>query len=377
MPNFNTPEWEKLFGKLLFDIQTRSCILMIGPEIVQIGDQGLQRHLRDSLEPQHKDDIEHYYGKEGLFLFRNQASKNEVQRSVNQYFHGLKPDLSVYKTIAEIPFPLVVSVNPDHFLRKALGDAAHFAASFNHHAGSNGASETEGWDGQSTLVYNLCGAYTEDASVILDYDDLFNFLKTVLGPVGLPDSVRGRLRRAKSFLFVGFQFDRWYTQLLLRLLNEGASPTQIALNTQLGDREAHHFLLKRYNMQFLGRVFAEQTDADTPPPLESGDIGSLEFLTELNRRWKGAQAEQDEYTEQPTGASVRRLVGRGDLDKALKILPGLLSDPEDLDMATLLNNWYANWKREAARGVEDSRTLENRYNKVLNGILEQLKLLPA
>ena len=54
----------------------------------------------------------------------------------------------------------------------------------------------------------------------------------------------------------------------------------------------------------------------------------------------------------------------------------ITADPEDRDMVTMLYNWFNNWKREIIKGVEDSRTLDNRYNKVLNGILELLKTMP-
>jgi SIR2-like domain/Effector-associated domain 11 len=368
MGKFTDPSWDKVFSKLLFDIQTRSCVLMIGPEIIQADGQGLQRHLRDYLQRQNSDDIEHYYEKEGLFLFKSQTSKNEVQRSVSQYFYQLQTDTSIFKIIANTPFPLVISVNPDNLLADAYESNPHYTAYFNHHIGTNDSQRIEDWNGQSPLVYNLCGLFEEDASLLLDYDDLFSFMKTILGPVGLPDNVRGRLRRAKSFLFLGFQFDRWYTQLLLRLLNDGNSPTQIALNTEMGDSEAHHFLLKRYNMQFFGRSLKNQAKAES--------ITGLEFLTELNLRWSKAQAEQHTDTEQPSKASVRRMVERGDLERALTTMPQLFSDPEDRDMVIMLSNWYVNWKKEHEKGVEDSRTLENRYNRVLNGILEQLKNLP-
>ncbi|MCC7245337.1 MAG: hypothetical protein IT269_06635, partial [Saprospiraceae bacterium] len=143
--------------------------------------------------------------------------------------------------------------------------------------------------------------------------------------------------------------------------------TQIALNTQLGDPEAQHFLLKRYNMQFLGR--ATENDA-------TEQISGSEFLAELSRRWKSSQAQQVQDDEPLSKASIRRWVERGEVEKALENLPKLITDPEDLDMVSLLSNWYINWKRESGKGAEDSRTLENRYNKVLNGILEQLNNLP-
>ncbi len=390
MTNFSSPAWQKVFDKILFDLQTKSCVLLVGPELVQADGQGLLQQMHSHVLHQNATDIERFYEKEGLFLFKSEAAKNEVRRSASQFFFSLKPASDVFKVVAQIPFPLVISVNPDRLLEKAYGNAPHFAAFFNHHANANGHQDTEGWDGQAPLVYSLCGRFDEDASMLLDYDDLFSFLKTVLSPTGLPDNLRSRLRRAKSFLFVGFHFDHWYTQLLLRLINEGNSPSHLALNTQLGDPEAQHFLLNRYKMKFLGRVAADDlAPAEPPPPAESAqpagqptppaeeklDCTGQEFLEELLQRWLASKAEQDQDDEPVSAASVRRMVERGELGKALKALPDLLSDPEDRDMTTMLSNWHANWEREKKRDVEDSRTLENRYNKVLNGIIEQLNSL--
>lgn len=379
MTNFSSPAWTKVFDKILFDLQTKSCVLLVGPELAQTDGQGLLQQMRSHVLRQNAPDIERFYEKEGLFLFKSEAAKNEVRRSASQFFFSLKPASDVFRVISKIPFPLVISVNPDRLLEKAYGTAPHFAAFFNHHANANGHQDTEGWDGQAPLVYSLCGRFDEDASMLLDYDDLFSFLKTVLSPTGLPDNLRSRLRRAKSFLFVGFHFDHWYTQLLLRLINEGNSPSHLALNTQLGDPEAQHFLLNRYKMKFLGRTAADDhappPDPAAPPPEEKLDCTGQEFLEELLQRWLASKAEQDSDDEPLSAASVRRMVERGELGKALQALPDLLSDPEDRDMTLLLSNWYANWAREKKRDVEDSRTLENRYNKVLNGIIEQLNNL--
>lgn len=374
MSKFTTPEWQTLFDDLLFDLRRRACVLMIGPEMTQAGGKPIQRQLRDTLSREHAEDIEHYYEKDAFFLFKNLAAKSKVQRGVSKFYDRIKADEAIFDTVAAIPFPLIISLNPDDFLEKSLKNnrVRHFSSYFNHGAGNNGHRYSDSWDGESPLVYNLCGSMDSDASLLLDYDDLFSFLKNVLGAVGLPDNVRSMLKKAKSFLFVGFQFDRWYTQLLLRLLNEDNSPAHLALNTQLGDKDTHHFLLNRFHMQFLGRVLAEDKDRDGMP-----DISAAEFLTELARRWQEAQAARGEDDTQPDKNTVRRLVEKGDLEKALDTLMKIATDPEDRDMVTMLCNWFNNWKREIIKGAEDSRTLDNRYNKVLNGILELLKTLPG
>ena len=369
---FASPDWQPLFDDLLFDLRRKACVLLIGPEIVATGQQPLQQALRQALERDHAADIEHYYEKEALFLFKDPAAKSKVQRGVSKFYDRVTADPAVFDTIAGIPFPLVVSTNPDDFLQKAYQRAQQRCATayFNHDAGQNGFKDLAGWEGDYPLVYNLCGSTERDASLILDYDDLFSFLKNVLGATGLPDPLRSALKKAKSFLFVGFSFDKWYTQLLLRLLNEDSTPTQIALNTRLGGKEAQHFLLNRFKMQFLGRAL----DADAASPTDKPDISALEFLAELSRRWQVAQTERGE-TQQASPDTVRRLVEQGKVDKALAMLFQITADPEDRDMVTMLSSWYHNWERDKEIGAEDSRTLDNRYNKVLNGILEQLKSL--
>ena len=368
--DFSNPEWNTLFDDLMFDLRKRACVLLIGPEAVEVNGRPVAQELQEILMRDYAGDIEHYFEKDALYLFKGPGAKSNIQRGVGKYYDRAKPDPAIFQTVAAIPFPLVVTINPDEFLAGFLKEAGvrFNSAYFNHGAGSNGLQELAGWEGDTTLVYNLCGHIESDASLVLDYDDLFSFLKNVLGAAGLPDPVRRVLKKAKSFLFVGFQFDKWPTQLLLRLLNEDSSPAQLALDTQLGETDARQFLLKRFNMKFLN----DQPASAAPAP---DAITGLAFLQELGRRWQAAQAADGEDLSQPDAGTVRRLVEKGDVEKALTILLQITAN-EDRDMATMYSSWFHTWKREKEKGAEDSRTLENRYNKVLNGILELLKTLP-
>ena len=116
---FASPDWQPLFDDLLFDLRRKACVLLIGPEIVATGQQPLQQALRNALDRDHADDIEHYYEKEALFLFKGPAAKSKVQRGVSKFYDRATADPAVFDTIAAIPFPLVVSTNPDYF--RAMG----------------------------------------------------------------------------------------------------------------------------------------------------------------------------------------------------------------------------------------------------------------
>lgn len=352
--DLSAPEWDEVFKSLLYDIRRRKCVLLLGPEAAHLGGRPLREALREHLAKNHADDIAFFHERDNLFLFHNKAAKSEVQRSVSLFFEEAEPDLEVFGKLASLPFALTVSINPDHFYLHQFpkSDRPHFA--FFNHIGQNNEEALDGWNRDQPLVYNLCGSFEEDVSLVLDYDDLFRLLRSAMGAPGLPQKVRRALGEARSFFFLGFSFDKWYTQLLLRLLCEDNSPMHVALNTQLGDGANQTFLLKQFNINFIGQ----------------GDA----FLSELCRRWKEQQGESAD--EKPDKHLVLRLLAEGKTARALEILMKIVTAPEDKDMALMISNWYKTWENDKTAGVEDSRDLNVRYNRVVKNIQDLANNLP-
>jgi hypothetical protein len=355
-PDLSTPEWDKVFKPLLFDIGRQKCVLLLGPELAHSGGRLLREQLRDQLDQQHKEDIAHFHERDNLFLFHNKAAKSEVQRAVSLFYEEAKPDSEVYQKIASLPFALTVSTTPDHFLYQAYPKDARAQFAFFNHIGQNDEDELDGWERDRPLLYNLCGSYREDASLVLDYDDLFRLLKTAMGTPGLPKKVRRALGEARSFFFLGFDFDKWYTQLLLRLLCEDNTPMQVALSTQYGNKDNQIFLLKQFNIKFIGEGEA--------------------FFDELCRRWQEQLNEGAADAEKPDKHLVLRLLKEGKTGRALEILMKLLTEPEDKDMAVMVSNWYHKWENDTKAGTEDSRNLDTLYNRVVKNINDLATNLP-
>ena len=356
LPDFSTPEWDKVFKSLLFDLSRNKCVLLIGPEIVRQNGKILGDVLHEQLQSQHTGDIAYYHERDELYLFANKTSKSEVQRTVSLFYEEAKPDGEIFENIARLPFALTISTNPDHFLLRAFPGNVKPGFAFFHHKGDNGDEALRNWERDTPLVYNLCGSFEEDASLVLDYDDLFKLLKTALGTPGLPDKIRRVLADAKSFFFLGFDFDKWYSQLLLRLLCEDNAPTNIALNTQFGDTDNHTFLLKQFNINFIGE----------------GD----DFFAELCRRWQEQQNEGGGAAEKQDKHLVLKLLKEGKTARSLEILMTLITAPEDKDMAMMVSNWYHKWENDTKAGTEDSRNLETLYNRVVKNINDLATNLP-
>jgi hypothetical protein len=135
------------------------------------------------------------------------------------------------RKIAEIPFNLIVSLMPDDRLRNKF-DEQGFPYKFDFYSVK---SPMQRVDFETTpeepLIYNLLGNFAEQDitnfivkddrhtidDIIITFDDMFKFLKEVLSN-GLPSAVGIPLSRARTIVFLGVHFERWHTQLLLKII---------------------------------------------------------------------------------------------------------------------------------------------------------------
>jgi hypothetical protein len=252
----------KFVKYVLEDIREEKCVLLIGPEIIQIEEKSITRYVHEVLQEAKAEDIPYYYQKDFLFLFKDERAKFNVFREMKSLYENLQYTSDIYRKILEIPFHVIISLNPDVFLRDACNHYAlpHHFQYFKSNGVANEEIEVSSSDGP--LIYNLAGSIEDDESLILDYEDLFRLLKAALGPDGLPNKLRKVLKDARSFLFLGFDFEKWYAQLLLQLLTGDRKGRQkFAINTRMaGSEGAKDFLLHQFQIDFLGndqRVFDE------------------------------------------------------------------------------------------------------------------------
>lgn len=56
-PDLSTPEWDKIFKPLLFDLGRQKCVLLLGPELARTGGRLMREALREQLVQNHSDDI--------------------------------------------------------------------------------------------------------------------------------------------------------------------------------------------------------------------------------------------------------------------------------------------------------------------------------
>lgn len=348
------PEPSFEVNKIIGDLKTGHAALVLGPEIFDVNGVPMQHYVRRKIERQFSKQIAAYYERDGFFILRNQDDKPEIAEAIANLFGDLRPNKDLFRKIIEIPFPVVISVNPDTFLSDLafrLGVPHRFAAFY-----PNNPEEIETPTSELPLFYNAAGCVAREASLLLDYDDLLRLLEGMLSAPKLPERLRNKLGDTKSFLFLGFQFDRWHTQLILRLLNMRQAVRRIAHRTTLPDKDTQAFLLNQFKIKFLG------DERDLLDDLHKACIA--EGI--LRETASPGSVEQSD---------IIHWLQKGQIEKALETLLAVARNTSFSDETTLLAGQYRSLLREKAS--LDSRDFFPRQNKIADAILQLTKQLPG
>ena len=212
------------FDKILTYIANEQCALVVGPGIMQFEGKPMNMYLRDKLYAQYKDEVLHYYAEDGLFQFppQEESVKSDVAQSMRTASYGLPAtagyDEEILKTIARLPFHLILSINPDTFLSDTFFKYGVTHRFSHYRKGERPSDDVAPPTREAPLIYNIGGSILEDESLVLDYEDLFSLIGSTLGASGLPDGLRTALEKIRTFIFIGFNFEKWHTQIMLRIL---------------------------------------------------------------------------------------------------------------------------------------------------------------
>ena len=131
-----------------------------------------------------------------------------------------------YKVLAELPFPVYLTVNAsdllEHALRAAGKEPVIELCRWNDDVAQLPSIYDDEPDYRPTpqrpLVYHLYGRFEEVDSLVITEDDYFDFL---IGTTGNKDLIPTAVRRAladTALLFLGFRMDDWNFRVLFRSL---------------------------------------------------------------------------------------------------------------------------------------------------------------
>ena len=208
-------EWTQLKEAILH----QKCVLFLGPDVtVNYGDVGRQAAFFKGLATKYPDRILSYHHEDGFLVFKNLKEKLMLLSEIKAFYQNIAPS-PLLEMLARIPFHLFVVATPDLSLNRAFGKQAFFYHA-DAYTSKKEADLVQMPTREEPLLYNLLGCETDSESLITNHSDFFDLIKSIYGDKTMPQMLKDCFQadHTSNIIFLGFEFDKWYFQLLLHLL---------------------------------------------------------------------------------------------------------------------------------------------------------------
>lgn len=227
MLNFDREEenWETL----IYAIQQKNCILMLGPDAAVEEKDGqlhplteiLANQLAERIEPEIKKKINPSDLAQVSQYYCMEKGRHSLEARVSS-FYKTRQSLTgnLHRNLAALPFYFTITTTPDNMFGEALGKEEKVPVTERYHFNGDNPDMLEMGTVEKPLLFYLYGTVEEPGSLLLTETDLLDFLVALISRKRpLPDNMLSELHNEnKSFLFLGFGFRHWYLRILLHVL---------------------------------------------------------------------------------------------------------------------------------------------------------------
>lgn len=223
---------------LLNAIEEQQCVLVLGPDSARLTDSDSGHTITSGLAAALTASAPDIEDTDLLLAAQNRLyaedKKDYLYYDVDKFFErydGTTTDM--HRHFAKLPFSLCIQTSPDRFLRNALIEEGKSPVEAYYDFSASGARVKVLGDNSGALVdcrpecplvFNLHGHPANSESLVLSRRDTLDFLVSLPEYTSyLPSSLIRRLGSSDTrFLFVGFGFNLWYSQMLLHVLRKDA-----------------------------------------------------------------------------------------------------------------------------------------------------------
>ncbi|MEN2284198.1 toll/interleukin-1 receptor domain-containing protein [Algoriphagus sp. SE2] len=236
-------------SRIVKKISEEKCLVILGPELLYENGESINSKLFKFLHDAHGDQVK-YYPEDEMFKFDNSLPIVAIEDDIAEFYNQLEPN-ELYKKIAEVPFTTIINTAQDRTLNKAFEEKN---IPFDYEYYRKEEAQPEYTRKNKTLIYNIFGDYSKINSIILTFDNLFDYLFSIIGDYEL--NIKSELRRATSVLFIGFNFDKWYFKLLLRLIK--INENKLLHSHDITQENYKSFYSEEFKVAFFGSSSAEE-----------------------------------------------------------------------------------------------------------------------
>jgi len=205
---------------IIEEIGKGKCILFLGPyAYFDNNDILIQEKIDKELGITSLDnEYIHKYYEDGFFFFKNGKARNKYIKQLRSFYAKETEQRNhLLEKIAQIPFRIIITLTSDNLLVEAF---KHLHLKFDHdfYYKNNPAPGELMPTRKKPLVYNMLGSLNQYDSMVLSHDDLFDYLKSIFAEKSMNQNLKQELIGAEQYIFLGLPFEKWYMQLLLRVL---------------------------------------------------------------------------------------------------------------------------------------------------------------
>jgi len=237
------------WNELIEGIEFEDCVLVIGQEISS-DSEGNSLHEKIFSEVGEKINIK-FIQNEGFFEPAKDGEirrlSNKISKYYRQEFDKLnKKAYKILEKLAYIPFSMIISVTPDNTMHK-IYEKYNIKHQFIRNNGDEKLQEDP--SAENPVIFNVVGDI-EKRDYIYTHEHFYNYLKTTI----IPPTIKEKITDSTHFLFLGFDFNKWYNRLLLFILNldnKNENKYRHLIQEKETKEEFRNILKKQFSISFI------------------------------------------------------------------------------------------------------------------------------
>jgi len=275
LPDYDISKFSEVdFEKILDSIKLKNCVLFIGPEISTDKDN---RSLHENFYYKISKVKQQYNDVDGFFM---PGSENNLVNPTQIFYNENFPNQNIkgkeiLEKIAQIPFKLIIPVTPDDTISRIFSvyNMKHCFRWYVHRDNdikSEDLLKNELYElnteikklledkSDTSVIYNALGCAAKDGKYVFTHSQFSHYLKQ-MDEIRIPKKIESFLKgTATNYLFIGFNFDKWYYRLLMFALNFDHKKESFAFDEGNKTQEINkNFINAQFNVTFINKGFEE------------------------------------------------------------------------------------------------------------------------
>lgn len=348
-------DWNDLF----FDLKHERAILVLGPDFYSREGVTVKEQLYNVLTKDRDHGVLHFYPSNGIFLFKSEKYKTKAQKTSSEFYRRVSINEDVLQRIIELPFRMIINTTPDKVLASTYAKK-NIEHQFDYFTSKLSKKLKVISEPASfyPLIFNLFGSIDSYESIVLDFEDIFDHLKALLNNINVSEVIRSVLNETDTYIFIGFQLEKWDTQLLFRYLNMkdhsfDDSKKNYTTKSLAIDANSELFFRQQFNLKYYN--------------------APIQFLDRLHQKYFELCAQED--SELVNGSErdkvLEAYLSDDEIDKALNLLTVRSGENNDLKRdLILIKATYSRYNFLSRRRLESIDRLEIMRSQIRQSILD-------